>query len=111
MSRPVWASYRHDQEGRLRLIASGSTFAGIVDTTFNQIRQSARSNPAVAIRMLDSIAQIAGKLQRIQDANCLQRQADMIFRAARDAVPEAEDRLAVEVRFSSATQTLSQRHG
>jgi hypothetical protein len=35
----------------------------------------------------------------------------MIFRAARDAVPEAEDRLAVEVRFSSATQTLSQRHG
>lgn len=108
--RDMPSPYRHDTEKRLRLVASGSTFAGIVDTTFNQIRQSARSNPAVAIRMLDAIAQIARQLQRIQDATCLQRQADMIVRAAREAIPEAEDLLAVEARFSSATQILRQSH-
>lgn len=109
--RDMPSPYRHDQEGRLRLVTPGSTFAGIVDTSFNQIRQSARSNPAVAIRMLDAIAQAAGQVQRMQDASSLQRQADMIVRAAREAIPEAEDRLAVEVRFSSATQILRQRHG
>lgn len=97
---------RFDDRGRLRLVAPGSTFAGIVDSAFNQIRQSARSNPAVAIRMLDAITQIAGHLQHAQDAASLQRHADMIVRGTREAVPEADDRLAVEVRFTSATQAL-----
>lgn len=108
--RDMPSPHRHDHDGRLRIVAPGSTFAGIVDTSFNQIRQSARSNPAVAIRMLDAIVQISGQVQRMQDATCLQRQADMIVRAAREAVPEAEDRLAVEARFSSATRALRRHH-
>lgn len=77
-----------------------------MDTAFNQIRQSARSNPAVAIRMLDAIVQIAGQVQSAQDASCLQRHANMIVRGAREAVPEADDLLAVEARFTMATQAL-----
>lgn len=102
---------RYDDEGRLRLVAPGSSFAGIVDAAFNQIRQSARSNPAVAIRMLDVMAQIAGHLQHKADAACLQRHAEMIVRGAREAVPEAEDRLAVELRFTAADRVLRSLHG
>ena len=102
---------RFGADGRLRLVAQGPTFAGIVDTAFNQIRQSARSNPAVAIRMLDAISQIAGQLQLAQHAVCLQRHADMIIRGAREAVPEAEDRLAVEVRYVAAAQALRMLQG
>lgn len=97
---------RFDPDGRLRLVAQGSTFAGIVDTAFNQIRQCARSNPAVAIRMLDAIAQIAIHVRRVEDADCLQRHAGMIVRGAREAVPEMEDVLAVEARFAEATDAL-----
>ncbi|MBL0168588.1 MAG: DUF2254 domain-containing protein [Propionivibrio sp.] len=104
--RDMPSPHRFDAHGRLRRVAPGSTFAGIVDTAFNQIRQSARSNPAVAIRMLDAIAQIAGHVQRAQDASGLQRHAGMIVRGAREAVPEADDLLAVEVRFTAATQAL-----
>lgn len=78
--RDMPSSQRFDSHGRLRLIAQGSTFAGIMDTAFNQIRQNARSNPAVAIRMLDAIVQIAGQVQSAQDASCLQRHANMIVR-------------------------------
>ena len=39
-------------------MAPRSTFAGIVDTAFNPIRQSARLNPDVATRLLDAIVQI-----------------------------------------------------
>lgn len=108
--REMPSPLRFDGDGRLRLVAPGATFAGIVDTAFNQIRQSARSNPAVAIRMLEAIAQIAGQVQP-QHAACLQRQADMIVRGARAAVPEAEDRLAVEARFLAVAQELRRLHG
>lgn len=104
--RDLPSPMRFDAHGRLRLVAPGSTFAGIVDTAFNQIRQNARANPAVAIRLLDAIAQIAGHVQHTHQAACLQRQADMIVKGAREAVPEAQDRQAVEVRYGAATQAL-----
>lgn len=109
--RDMPSPLRFDVHGRLRLVAAGSTFAGIVDTAFNQIRQSARSNPAVAIRMLDAIAQIAGHVRHAQDAACLQRHAGMIVAGAREAVPEAQDLLAVEARFTATTQALRDLHG
>lgn len=109
--RDMPSPQRFDSHGRLRLVAQGSTFAGIVDTAFNQIRQNARSNPAVAIRMLDVIAQIAGHAQSAEDASCLQRHAGMIIRGAREAVPEPDDLLAVEARFIAATQALRALHG
>lgn len=104
--RDIPSPYRVDDHGQLRLVAPGATFAGIVDAAFNQIRQSARSNPAVAIRMLDAIAQIAGHVNSQQQATCLQRHAGMIVKGAREAVPEADDVLAVEVRFVAATLAL-----
>jgi len=81
------------------------------DTAFNQIRQSARSNPVVAIRMLDAIARIAGHVRSAPDAACLRRHADMIVRGAREAVPEAGDRLDVEARYLAATTALRELHG
>lgn len=105
--RDMPSAHRFDPQGRLRLVAQGSTFDGIVDTAFNQIRQSARSNPAVAIRMLDAITQIAGHVRCALDAACLQRHARMIAGGAREGVPEAEDRRAVEIHFAAATRALS----
>jgi uncharacterized membrane protein len=61
--RELPSPFRFDDSGRLRLVVPGSTFAGIVDVAFNQIRQSGRSNPAVAIRMLDAIALLGGQVQ------------------------------------------------
>ncbi len=100
------SAFRPDCHGRLRLVAPGSSFEGILDLAFNQIRQNARSNPAVAIRMLDSIAQIAGHVRSAQDAAGLQRHAGMIIRGAQEAVPEAGDLAAVEARFTAATTAL-----
>lgn len=109
--RDMPSAQRLDSHGRLRLVAAGPTFAGIVDTAFNQIRQSARSNPAVAIRMLDAIARIARVARHGEDAACLQRQATMIVRGARESVSEPDDLLAVEGRFEAATSALRElRH-
>ena len=108
--RDIPSPLRFDSEGRLRMVAPGPSFAGIVDMAFNQIRQNARANPAVSIRMLDAIAQIASHVQDTQDAACLQRHADMIIRGARQAVPEADDLADVEAAFKAATHALRELH-
>ena len=104
--RDMPSAQRFDRHGNLRLVAPGPTFVGIVDVAFNQIRQSARSNPAVAIRLLDAIRQIAGHVQRAADSASLQRHANMIVRAAQVDVPEPDDLSAVEAAFTAATQAL-----
>ena len=109
--RDMPSAHRFDHHGRLRLVASGSSFTGIADTAFNQIRQSARSNPAVAIRMLDAITQIAGHVQGAPDTACLQRHAGMIVEGARQAVPEPDDLLAVEAAFKATTAALHELAG
>ena len=108
--RDMPSDRRFDSHGRLRLVAPGPSFAGIVDTAFDQIRQSARSNPAVAIRMLEAIAQVTGHVHRAQDVVCLQRHARMIVRGARVAVPDPDDLLDVEAAFVAATQALRDLH-
>lgn len=105
--RDIPSTHRFDPQGQLRVVVPGATFAGIVDTAFNQIRQNARSNPAVAIRMLDAITQIADNVQRSPDAASLQRQADMIVKGARKAVQDVDDLLDVEKRFTKTTQALN----
>lgn len=109
--RDMPSPHRFDRHGQLRLVAPEATFEGIVDTAFNQIRQRSRSNPAVAIRMLDAIAQIARQVQSVLEASCVQRHADTIVKGAREAVPEADDLSAVKARFAMATQALCEIHG
>jgi uncharacterized membrane protein len=105
--RDMPSSCRYDAQGRLRLVAPGPTFDGIVDAAFNQIRQNARSSPAVAIRMLETIAQIAGHVKNVPDLASLHRHADMIARGAREGVAEANDRLDVEASYAEASRVLA----
>ncbi|MDP3252579.1 MAG: DUF2254 domain-containing protein [Hydrogenophaga sp.] len=102
--RDVPSPQRFDSQGRLRLVAPGPSFAGIVGTAFNQIRQNSRSNPTVSIRMLEAIAQVASHVRDTEDMACLQRHADMILSGTREGVPEANDRLDVEASYREASR-------
>lgn len=93
---------RFDAQGRLRMLAPGSTFQGIVDAAFNQIRQYAGPSAAVSIRLLETITLIAAAARRPQDRAALRRHAVMIVRCARRSLPEEDDQQAVEARFQTA---------
>jgi uncharacterized membrane protein len=49
--------YRYDDRKNLRVIAERVTFASLVDTAFNQIRQYGKSDVAVTIRLLVGLKQ------------------------------------------------------
>lgn len=110
-TRDIPSTYRHDPQKQLRVIAPANTFPEVMDAAFNQIRQYGRSSAAVTIRLLETIAVVAGFVHRPEDRAALLRHAEMIARGAREGLPEDEDRQAVEERCQAVTQLCSEPAG
>ncbi|HEY5476502.1 MAG TPA: DUF2254 domain-containing protein [Tepidiformaceae bacterium] len=86
------------EDGSIRVIEAGLSYERVVDAAFDKIRQAGRGMPAVAMRQLDSLAQImatTGEAER----KALLRQADMILRSSDGSIPEEMDRAAVRARY------------
>jgi uncharacterized membrane protein len=99
--------YRYDTQDKLRVITPVFTFPDVTDAAFNQIRQYGRSSTAVTIRLLETIAEVAGSAHRLEDRAALLRHANMIVRGAGGGLPETEDRQEVEKCFQTANRLLS----
>lgn len=93
------------------MIAPADTFPDITDAAFNQIRQYGRSSAAVTIRLLETIAVVAGFTHRPEDRAALLLHTEMIARGAREGLPEAEDRRAVEECCQKASHLCSEPAG
>lgn len=98
--------YRYDADYKLRAIAFGVTFEGLVDSAFNGIRQYARSDTSVTIRLLEAIANIATYTNNPKYQAVLQRHADMILRGSQDGLPEELDRKDVQEQYNAVIKAL-----
>jgi uncharacterized membrane protein len=52
-----------DEDGRVRVIADRSGISGIVDASFDSIRQAGSDNPAILIRIADTLGALARLLE------------------------------------------------
>lgn len=100
--------YRYDEAQNLRVIAPVVTFEQLIDQTFTPIRQYARSDSAVTIRLLIAI-------MRIAEANCyatyqfiLRHHAEMILRGSHEGLTEEYDRKAVKKWYCKAIEAIEQ---
>ncbi len=100
------SDFRLDDNGELRLVTNSSTISGLVNAAFDQIRQAARNDAAVTIRLLESIAAIATQTRNPTWHLALKRQAEMIQRSSAQAIPEGIDRSEVDSRFREVIQAL-----
>jgi uncharacterized membrane protein len=99
-----------DQQGHLRLVAaSRPTFEGILGAAFDQLRQTARGNTAVTMRLLEALALVGGCCRAEENRSTITRQAEMIFRGARESITERSDLDAVEGRFTSVMTAVGRR--
>jgi uncharacterized membrane protein len=105
--RTIPSRYRHDERGVLRVVTGEVSFDGVVDAAFDQIRQAARTNVAVTLRLLEVIEVVLQGAQREEDREALLRQATMIWRGADGAMAEPEDRAAVADRYRRLGQASS----
>lgn len=101
--------YRYDRDRRLRLIAKPITFSELVKTAFTQIRQYGRSDVAVSIRLLETIAAIATHTHRDEDRQALLRQAKMILRGAQEGTFEEFDKNDLKDRYQRVMKIIGER--
>ena len=106
--RKIPSPYRYDDEGKLRVIAKGTAFADIADTTFNPIRQYGRSSALVTLRLLKTVGVVAGHVRREEDRQALVRHTLMIERASREALVEQAERDALEERYWTVLKVLGE---
>lgn len=101
---------RRDEDGRLRVVMDATSYAGICRSAFEQIRQHARTNAAVTIRLLETIAVVGRHTLSEDQRAALRQQAFMIHRAGQ-SLPEPLDREVVEDRYRSVTAVLAPMSG
>jgi uncharacterized membrane protein len=99
-------SYRYDENGKLRLITSSFSFEGVLDRSFDQIRRASAAEVAVTVRMLETLATIAGVVERPEHKEAIRRQGDMIKRAGGRVISEKLDQKAILERHQSLMRIL-----
>jgi uncharacterized membrane protein len=104
--RPMPSPYRRDENNRLRIVAPPVSFTEILDASFGQIRQNARSSAAVTIRLMEVMAIIAESANRPEDRNAVLRHARLIADAGSE-LPEEADRATVDERLQAVLQALN----
>jgi uncharacterized membrane protein len=95
------AQVHRDSGGAVRVITVEPTYERLVQRSFEKIRQSARGNPAVLIRMLDGLARIMERTTAEGQRRVLLQQAAMIIQASDESVPDAPDRADVRRAYEA----------
>jgi uncharacterized membrane protein len=86
MSRGEPQAIWSDAEDRVRLVVATSDFNGLVDLSFNQIRQAAAGHPAVLISMIDTLGALAAEPRTEEQKGTLLRHIEAVAETARVAV-------------------------
>jgi uncharacterized membrane protein len=104
--RSIPSPYRYDKEGHLRVVTDASTIRGMVDASFDQIRQAAHGTTSVTLRLLETIAAVAAHTRNPAFRTALRHQADAIQRGSESSIKDPTDRQDVEVRYREAIQSI-----
>jgi uncharacterized membrane protein len=104
-SRRFPACHRFD-EGELRVIARGPSFASLLAEALDQIRQNAEGNVAVLTRLLHTLEIIVGQTTDYQRRLALRQQAELIAAVAERTIPSPHDRGEVEAALLRLSHVL-----
>ncbi len=105
-SRGAGSPVCRDRDGQARILLQRVDFAGLADTAFVQIRQSAGTFPAVMIHMLKVIESIASVMDNKQHNRVLRRHAIAIHATAVQSVCYPEDRHPIDAAFQQVMGQL-----
>ena len=104
-SRNIPSSHRY-QEGELRVIAIGPTFASLVAESFDQIRGSSSGNVGIMLRMLGALQTIASLTASPSRRQALREQVECIAELAARTIESPPDRARFESRLARAREAL-----
>ncbi|MGB3222923.1 MAG: DUF2254 domain-containing protein [Desulforhopalus sp.] len=97
-----------DEQDKLRMRVKSFTYSGILNTSFDQIRQYGRTSVAVVIRLLEMLTIITEQTRDSDQRKAIHRQANMIFRGSQEALAEENDKEDVLERYRVLLSTLNE---
>jgi uncharacterized membrane protein len=103
--RHIPSSHRYE-EGELRVIAEGPSFANLLAESFDQIRRNAKGDVAIMSRMLDALQTIATLTASPFRRRAIGEQVQWIAELAERTVESAHDRARIETRLAHVRETL-----
>lgn len=98
-----------NEAGDIRLLVKVTTFEGLVDAAFNQIRQEASTHVDVTVRLLDVLHELIQLARNRYQTNALLQQARLIRVATRDAEFISHDQKAIFDRFDDLATGLQEK--
>jgi uncharacterized membrane protein len=104
-SRNIPPSHRYE-DGELRVITIGPTFAGLVAESFDQIRGSAQGNVGIMLRMLGALQTIASLTASPGRRRVLREEVECIGEFAARTIESPHDRARFESRLAHVREAL-----
>jgi uncharacterized membrane protein len=109
MARGTAQRVQYDEHGMVRVIAPITTYQGLVDVAFNQIRQAGEGQAAILIRLLETLAQLAEQARNDGHRQVLTEHVNMVYRAGERSIEEPVDLAEIEKRRSIALAHIEGR--
>jgi len=104
--RGLPAGVHRDRGGAVRVIEPGPSYPRMVNRAYDKVRQSGAAMPAVAIRLLESLAKVLAYTRSDAQRAVLLRQAEMIWHASQAGVAEPEDVREIRRRYDRLNAVL-----
>ncbi len=93
-------------DGEVRLVTCGPTYADLVGASFDQIRQNASANVAVLEGLLGSLELLASRTTDIERRRVFLEHAQALAELGQSSVPDRRDRQRIEDRSARLIATL-----
>lgn len=103
------SSFRHSEDGSLRVIIQHTAFDDVVYAAFDQIRIYGRGNPTVMRHLLITIADLVPHLHRDRDCDFLLAYLGSIGRDVEESLQSTDDRSRVAQVHSRTVEALMAR--
>lgn len=95
-----------DDAGRLRLVLNPLTIDGLADAAFHPLRQEARGNVPVTLRLLEALKLLAEGDPRQEASDAIRRHGHLIHHAALAEEKDEADRHAIDERYAALKEKL-----
>lgn len=106
-SRPI-ATVRRLDEGELRVIARGPSFASLLAEAYDQIRQNAKGNVAVLTRLLHALEIIVDQTTKLRRRQALRKQAELIVAVAELTILSPHDLAGIHASWLRLSRVLDE---
>ena len=109
MDREFPAEHHIDESGHLRLQLKPFTFNGIVEVSFNQIRQHGENDVAVTIHLLGTLHKLILQARTAEQAEALKTQAEAISSEKHDKNIAEKDKQDIQELYNAIDEALKQK--